>query len=339
MKENFSIPRKNIALHPANPPCRSKLMVIRIPSLKTEDIIFRDIVEYLKPSDAMAVNDSRVINARIRGKRETGGKTEFLLVEKNQGCWSALGKPASKISEGITVEILSPSGKKTAVEVIKKEEGGIFVLKTPDNILKYGYIPLPPYITAERDVKASDETDYRSVFSRREGSVASATASLHFTDEIVRRIKDKGVKIASVTLHVGPGTFMDTYRDPPPERFSVSGKSAGIINSAPRTLICGTTVMRALESSVREGKISSASGKTSLYIKAPYRFTSRGMFLTNFHLPGTPLIDLVAAYIDEKIPGGGAAAVEKIYRLALEKDYRFLSYGDAMLVIDDEQSV
>ncbi len=334
---NIRIDPNKIALRPARPRHSSKLMVVYLPSLKIEEVIFKDICRYMKPCDALAVNDSSVINAKLKGKRKSGGKTEFLLVRKDGGFWEGLGKPASRLKEGEEVDIISPSGKKTSVNIKKKKKNGKFILQTPADILNYGYIPLPPYIASRRETDLKDGSDYRSFFSLRPGSVASPTASLHFSKELIGKLKRKGVKIAPVTLHVGPGTFIGPGAGPPPEKYLLSPASARIIGDAERVLICGTTVMRTLESCrIENGSVQASEGETSLYIKPGYRFKNRGMFLTNFHLPGTPLINLVGAYIGEKIGGEGLKALEEIYKRALKNDYRFLSYGDAMLMIDGE---
>ncbi|MGM0568357.1 MAG: S-adenosylmethionine:tRNA ribosyltransferase-isomerase [Elusimicrobiota bacterium] len=336
METNFNIPAGKIALKPASPRHTSKLMLIKLPSLETEHLIFRDIYDILEKGCAVAVNDSKVINARLKGKKSTGGRAEFLLLSFKDGLWEALGKPASRIKEKSVIQINSPRGKNTEVRIEKKKEGGRFLLSAPENILDFGHVPLPPYIVSKRPGVPEDEEDYRSVFSEYPGSVASATASLHFSRELKNSLIQKGVSFVPLTLHVGPGTFMGEYREPSREEYKLSPDSADKIENASRLLVCGTTSMRVLESCFHKGKLRPSEGSTGLYIKPGYKFKKRDMFLTNFHLPQTPLIDLVSAYIDEKLPGEGRKVLKHIYCRAAEKDYRFLSYGDAMLFTNEK---
>jgi S-adenosylmethionine:tRNA ribosyltransferase-isomerase len=328
---NYYLPEDRIALHPVSPRDSCRLMVVDLPSLDIEDKRFNDIADYLEKGDAVCVNDSRVIHARLKGKKHTGANVEFLLLEKEDIGWKALGKPSARLKQGTQIQISSPNTGTCTVGISNKFDGGYFMLDTPDDILKYGHVPLPPYIGARRKTAAEDFENYQTIFAAHPGSAASPTAGLHFTKELALRLEKKGVRFAPVTLHVGAGTFRPVGERPGCERFLISGGSAEIINSAKRILVCGTTVMRALESSHRNGKLYSCSGRTDLFIEPPYRFRTKGMFLTNFHLPGTPLLSMVAAYVEQFLPDRGEQALLELYRHAIDKKYRFLSYGDAML--------
>ncbi len=334
LKIKYNLPEEQIALYPANPPDSCKLMVVSLPSFKIEHRVFKDIVRYMKDGDVIAVNNSRVIPARLKGRKETGGKVEFLLLQKTENGWKALGKPAVRLKEGMKIDIFSGSGKKCIAKIYKKYSNGNFIINTPDNILDYGYMPLPPYIMSKREVQTSDSEDYQTNFALHDGSIAAPTSALHFTEKIVEKLKEKGVLFAPVTLHVGTGTFRANYDCPESEKYNITEKSAEILNRAKRICVCGTTAMRTVETVFNGREFVPLSGETDLFIKPGYKFSKIGMFLTNFHLKETPLLLMVAAYLERFFPGRGAEKVVKLYSYAIEKKYRFLSYGDAMLLID-----
>lgn len=334
----YYLPEERIALYPANPPDSCKLMVVSLPSFKIEDRIFKDIVHYMRRGDVIAVNDSRVIPARLKGRKETGGNVEFLLLEKIDPCtWKALGRPSSRLKEGMEISVFARDGRICSVKICKKFIKGIFIVHTQDNILEYGYVPLPPYIASRRDIVDSDYQDYQTNFAMHDGSVASPTSGLHFTRELIAELKNRGVLFAPVTLHVGQGTFRPNYDTPEPERYELSETSAKVLNQAKRVCVCGTTAMRAVETAFNGKEFIASSGKTDLFIKPGYRFSKIKMFMTNFHLPGTPLLLMVAAYLERFSPGTGSKKVLELYSRAIKKEYRFLSYGDIMLIGDPKE--
>jgi S-adenosylmethionine:tRNA ribosyltransferase-isomerase len=336
---SYKLPKENIALYPAKPRHLSRLMVVDLSSFEITHKKFKDISDYLDSTDKVVVNNSRVIKARLKGKKSTGGKAEFLLLEKNGNIWKAYGKPASRLREGMKITVSSPGGESSVVKIKTKLEGGVFFLNAPENILDYGYIPLPPYIVSKRDLQESDYCDYQTNFSEIDGSVASSTSALHFSRRLIESLKKKKVEFVPVTLHIGPGTFKPDYDIPDPESFKVTAAAAMKLNSPGRICACGTTVMRALEtvySGVYSGKkFHPGRGKTDIFITPGHKFSPVSVFLTNFHLPETPLLLMVSAFIEEYYPGRGKELTLKLYREALEKNYRFLSYGDAMLLIGD----
>ncbi len=332
---SYNLPRKRIALYPAKPRHASRLMVIDLASLRIIHRKFNDIPEYMESSDKFAVNNSRVIKARLKGKKSTGGKTEFLLLGKKGGLWKAYGKPASRLREGMKITVYSDRGESTRVEIKSKDKGGLFFLRAPEEILDYGYIPLPPYIVSRRELKKSDYTDYQTNFARTDGSVASSTSALHFSRPLIKNLKDEGIEFIPVTLHIGPGTFKPNYDIPDPEEFSVSPAAAEALNSPERICVCGTTVMRTLETVYSGGKYHPGRGMADIFITPGHKFSPVSKFLTNFHLPETPLLLMVAAFIEQYYPGRGRELILKFYREALDNNYRFLSYGDAMLLIGD----
>ncbi|MBN2406759.1 MAG: S-adenosylmethionine:tRNA ribosyltransferase-isomerase [Elusimicrobia bacterium] len=330
---DYNLPQDRIALYPKQPRDACRLMVVSLPSVRVRHAVFRDLIDYLEPGDALAVNDSRVINARITGRKSSGGKVEFLLLERAGGYWRALGRPAVRLKEDMEI-MVRKNGQSCSVKIKEKRPGGSFLIDAPDNILEYGFIPLPPYIGSKRSVMEEDYDDYQTVFSQHEGSVASSTAGLHFTPGFAEEIKAKGINIIPVTLHVGPGTFRPSSR-PGAERYSLSGPSAAGLDDARRICVCGTTVMRALETAYDGSRFKHGPGVTELYIEPGYKFRVPGSFVTNFHLPNTPLLSMVAAYIDRFLPGRGVETLKRIYEEALAGPYMFLSYGDAMLFIDE----
>ncbi|MEA3506524.1 MAG: S-adenosylmethionine:tRNA ribosyltransferase-isomerase [Elusimicrobiota bacterium] len=332
---SYNLPRENIALYPASPRHLSRLMVVDLSSFKISHRKFKDITDYLESPDKIVINNSRVICARLKGRKSTGGKAEFLLLEKKDNLWKAYGKPVSRLREGMKIKIKSPRGDCEAVKIINKLDGGIFFLQAPEDILKYGYIPLPPYIVSRRDLRTGDYADYQTNFAQVDGSVASSTASLHFSKELTGKLKEKGVSFVPVTLHIGPGTFKPDYDIPDPEKYEFSPDSAGKLNGPGRICACGTTVIRTLETVYSGGKYKSSRGETNIFITPGRKFSPISLFLTNFHLPGTPLLLMVAAFIEQYYPGRGRELTLNLYREALDKNYRFLSYGDAMLLIGD----
>jgi len=338
----YDLPRDRIALYPANPRSTSKLLVIDRAKDRFEHKTFTDIASYLKPGDVLVLNNSKVFPARLYGvKQGTGGKVEIFLLRKfANGTWEALVRPGKRLQPGAVVElaegkIIANLGERTASggRIVEFSTNGSLM----DLIWQYGEVPLPPYIAREPDEK--DKTTYQTIYAKNVGAVAAPTAGFHFTEEILRGIQAIGVEIAYLTLHPGLGTFRPiTVQDAADHKmeeefFSIPEDTAEIINRAKqekrRVIAVGTTSVRSLESSCNEitGQLMPSSGQyTSKFIYPPYEFKIVDCLLTNFHLPKSTLLLLVSAL-------AGKDRVMAAYAEAIGLDYRFYSYGDAMLIL------
>ncbi len=333
----FDLPEEMIAQDPLVDRTQSKLMVLDKNTGTIEHKHFHNIIEYLNPGDCLVLNDTRVIPARLYGAREgTGGKVEILLLTRlDSDRWEVLAKPGKKVSPGnrivfgtgeltCTVEEVIEDGKR----IVKFDYEGIF-----EEVLdRLGEMPLPPYITH----KLEDKERYQTVYSKHDGSAAAPTAGLHFTNDLLTRIKEKGIKIAYVTLHVGLGTFRPVKidnleeHDMHSEFYMIEEDQADIINHAKakggRIIPVGTTSTRTLESCTNHaGILQHGSGWTNIFIYPGYTFKLVDCLITNFHLPESTLIMLVSAL-------AGKESVLNAYELAVKEQYRFFSFGDAMLI-------
>ncbi len=337
---DYHLPRELIATFPVEPRDSARLLVLHRDTGEVEHKIFRDIVDYLKPGDILVINDTKVIPARLYGRLETGGKIELLLVRQVEpGVWEVMAKPARKLKKGkrivfdkeLSGEVLGYSGEGLRLVKFELNTNKDFMEKLEE----VGHIPLPPYI--EREELPEDKEKYQTVFARKEGAVAAPTAGLHFTEELLDRLREKGVLIKPVTLHVGPGTFKPVKVENVEEHkmdyetYFVPKDTAEEINKAKeegrRVVAVGTTVVRTLESaSDRPGRVKNGEGITNLFIYPGYRFKVIDALITNFHLPRSTLLMLVSAF-------AGRERVLNAYREAIEKGYRFYSYGDAMLIL------
>ncbi len=338
----YDLPESLIAQHPMTERDTSRLMVLNRENGTVEHRIFRDITEYLCPDDVLVINDSKVIPARLFGHaegREEASLELLLLRQRELDTWETLVKPGKRARIGSRAVF---GGGILTGEVVDIVEEGNRVIRFDYDREKYaniyeilhviGLMPLPPYITEQ--LKENDR--YQTVYAREEGSAAAPTAGLHFTPELLAKIKDMGVAIAPVMLHVGLGTFRPVKADRIEEHvmhtefFSVSEESAKIINERKARggrLICvGTTSCRTIESVAREdGTIPAMSGDTGIFIYPGYRFKAVDALITNFHLPESTLLMLVSAFYDKE-------NVMKAYETAVEEKYRFFSFGDAMLI-------
>ncbi len=331
----FDIPEELIAQYPRKRG-KSKLFVLHRDSGKFEHKNFIDLIHYLNEGDCLVINDTKVIPARFYGFREsTGGKLEILLVERiSEKRWKALISPGRKGKVG-DVLVLEDKFKCRVEEIEEKTGERIVRFEDDKDLLNFGTVPLPPYI--ERKPRGDDSIRYQTIYAEKEGSIAAPTAGLHFDRKILKEFTRKGVNIASITLHVGPGTFrpvrgerIEEY-EIESERFEVGGKSAEIIN---RTIenegdifAVGTTTVRVLETAVGEsGKVAVKKGRTNLFIYPPYRFKVVDHLVTNFHLPGSTLIMLVSAFATKEL-------ILNAYNSAISKRYKFYSYGDAMIIL------
>ena len=335
---DYQLPPELIAQEPLADRAASRLLVLDRASGSIRHTGFTDFVDLVAPQDVLVLNVSRVIPARLYGKRESGNSAELLLVRAlPDGTWLAMGHPGGKLKPGRTVRF----GDDSAAEIVAVLGGGLrrvtFVgqLDASATLAKYGAVPLPPYI--QRPPRPQDRDRYQTVYAEHDGSVAAPTAGLHFTAALLERIKQRGTALATLDLQIGPGTFkpveVDDLADHPmhAEAYRVSDETADLINerrrAGGRVWAVGTTVVRTLETvAARDGTIRPGAGDTNLFIYSPYTFRAVDRLLTNFHLPRSTLLMLVCAF-------GGYERVMRAYREAVSEGYRFYSYGDAMVVL------
>lgn len=341
---DFDLPDELIATRPARPRSSAKLLVAE-PDRIT-DAVVRDLPEFLRPGDRLVLNDTKVIPARLSGKRtRTGaaGTTEAaievtLLEPTANGHWSALVKPLKKVKDGEVIEFSSD----LAATVIGRADGQAqleFSLSGDDfdaALAEVGAMPLPPYIAAKRAADELDKTDYQTQWARHAGAVAAPTASLHFDHPLLERLAEIGVGFTYVTLHVGAGTFLpvkvDDIRDHKmhAELGEVSQAAADEINatktSGGRVIPVGTTALRLIESAAKNGELNLWNGPTDIFITPGFQFQIADALMTNFHLPKSTLMMLVSAVM-------GRGRIQEIYDHAISERYRFFSYGDASLLL------
>ena len=333
----YDLPEELIAQEPLKDRSSSRLLVLDKETGEIEHRIFKDITEYLQEGDCLVINDTKVLPARLIGERVgTGARIEILLlVRKNIDTWEVLVKPGKKARPGDKVSF---GGGKLVAEILETIEGGNRIIKFHydgvfENILEeLGEMPLPPYITH----KLEDKNRYQTVYAEHDGSAAAPTAGLHFTPELLEKIKDMGVKIAHVTLHVGLGTFRPvkvddvTNHEMHSEYYVVEKSQADIINDTKknggRVIAVGTTSTRTLESVTDEnGVVHEGNGWTKIFIYPGYKFKAIDCLITNFHLPESTLVMLVSAL-------AGKENIFKAYETAVKEKYRFFSFGDAMFI-------
>jgi S-adenosylmethionine:tRNA ribosyltransferase-isomerase len=337
------LPPELVAQEPADKRDESKLLVLNRATGEIFHRQFKDILEFLKPFDCLVLNRTKVIPARILGNKETGGKAEILFLEFNldsNGLTRALIKPFLPVGK----KILFPGGNSAVIEG-KNDDGEALIRVSSGNIIEmleeHGIMPLPPYIKRPSPstgsglcplLKQKDKERYQTVYANEKGSIAAPTAGLHFTPELLSRIKEKGAEVAEIVLHVGWGTFKPiTSEDISlhkmlPEYYDIkkeaSDKIAWAKKNGGRVITVGTTSTRAIETS--SGK--HGSGETSIFIYPGYKFTTIDAMITNFHLPRSTPLMMACAF-------AGKDAIFKAYAEAIEKKYRFYSYGDAMLIV------
>ena len=332
----YDLPEELIAQTPAQPRDSSRLLVYDRATGETQDRIFRDVTQFLRAGDVLVVNNTKVLPARMFAYTENGGKVEVLLLRRlDIDRWEVLVKPGKKARPGtdlvvseelsLTVEDRTPTGER----IVKFRFDGVF----EDILSRVGTMPLPPYIHE----KLKDQSRYQTVYCKTDGSAAAPTAGLHFTEDLMRKIREMGVEIAEVLLHVGLGTFRPvkeedlTHHVMHSEYYKVDERAAQIVNAAKRegrrVIAVGTTSVRTLETVADEkGMLRPCSGDTSIFIYPPYKFKCVDALITNFHLPESTLIMLVSALM-------GREQCLSVYRQAVEKKYRFFSFGDAMLIL------
>jgi S-adenosylmethionine:tRNA ribosyltransferase-isomerase len=342
----FDLPPELIAQWPADVRSDSRLLVLNRASAELTDSRFSRIAEFLTPGDCLVLNNTKVLQARFFARRTTGGKLEGLfLTEPEPGEWLVLLKSSAKIKEGQHIYLKDKAGQDFCQAIlVSKTAGGTCRLKLQTNqnleavLDRIGFPPLPPYIKRSDDLDqaAMDSSRYQTVFAKEPGAIAAPTAGLHFTTELIKQLQAANVLFAYLTLHVGPATFKPIATENieqhqiQQEQFSIDSENTGIINAAKekgqRIIAVGTTTVRALETAAAGSGIEPAIGQTTLFIKPGYEFKIIDAMVTNFHLPKSTPLALVAAF-------AGLDNILAAYRHAVEKRYRFYSYGDAMLII------
>ena len=331
----YDLPEELIAQTPVYPRDSSRLLVYDRQKDEVSHRIFKDVTDYLKKGDVLVVNNTKVYPARIHAMTEHGGKVEILLLKRqNLTDWEVLVKPGKKCREGTVLKV----NDELSVEILSRtEEGGRIVRFLFDGVFedilsRVGEMPLPPYIHE----KLKDQSRYQTVYCKEEGSAAAPTAGLHFTTELLDRIRGMGVEIVEVQLNVGLGTFRPvkvedvTTHKMHTEYYSVTEEAAEKINAAKRegrrVIAVGTTSVRTLESAANEnGAVEAKHGDTDIFIYPPYKFKVVDALITNFHLPESTLVMLVAAFTSRE-------KILELYNLAVKEKYRFFSFGDAMFI-------
>ena len=334
----YELPEELIAQDPLEDRTASRLLVLDRKADKLEHKIFSDVIDYLKPGDCLVINNTRVIPARLIGEKEgTGGKVEILLLKRlGNDVWESLVKPGKKLRPGARVTFGDGRLKAEILEIA--EEGNRLVKFYYEGIFEeildsLGEMPLPPYITH----KLEDKEMYQTVYAKFDGSAAAPTAGLHFTNELLEKIRQKDIRIASITLHVGLGTFRPVKVEDVnnhhmhTEWYEVNKEVADIINETKKNggrVICvGTTSCRTIESVADEnGLMSAKTGETDIFIYPGYKFKVMDGLITNFHLPESTLVMLVSAF-------AGKERVLSAYETAVKERYRFFSFGDAMILV------
>ena len=334
---NYELPLHLIAQHPYDKRDEARLMVLDKTNQTIEHKVFKDVIDYLNPGDCLVINNTKVIPARLYGKKDTGANVEFLLLKRIEGdFWEAMVRPGSKLKAGAKVLFGDGLLKATVLEVLENgnrrvefEYNGIF-----NEILdQIGLMPLPPYIT---EATKEDNSKYQTVYAKYDGSAAAPTAGLHFTEELLQKIKEKGIEVANVTLHVGIGTFRPVKvenveeHQMHSEHYYIKQEDVEKINNAKkngkRVIACGTTSCRVLESVADEnGMMKEVEGDTSIFIYPGYKFKCIDSLITNFHLPESTLIMLVSTL-------AGKDFIMNAYNEAVKEEYKFFSFGDAMII-------
>lgn len=337
---DYELPAERVAKYPAEERDASRLLALEEGTVR--HLRFREIVDLFLPGDVLVVNESRVIPARLLGRKPTGAPAEVFLLrpvsESEPHVWEALVRPGSKLKPGRRVVV----AEDLEVEILDSAPGSGRVVRlvtdraAEEALAKHGHMPLPPYI--DREDEPVDRERYQTVYAAVSGSVAAPTAGLHFTSEVLAALEERGVTRAALTLHVGIGTFRPVRDDPDghemhSEPYAVPDESAAAIEraraSGGRVWAVGTTTVRTLESVARQdGRVRPGSGATDLFIRPPFDFRVVDCLITNFHLPRSTLLMLVAAF-------AGYGRTMAAYREAVAEGYRFYSYGDAMAIVRD----
>lgn len=341
---DYHLPRELIAQHPLTRRSDARLLIVHRADAAIRHAHVRDLPELLSPSDALVFNDTRVIPARLVGRRDrTGARwTGLFLAADERGVWQILSKTRGKMEPGESITVVSWDTRRTlTLRLVAKLEGGTWAA-VPDEegnpleiLARVGRVPLPPYIR-DGEMVAEDSDRYQTVFAAQPGAVAAPTAGLHFTPELLAQIRERGIRDQFVTLHVGTGTFRPITAERLDEHPmhtewctispAVAGRLKETRQAGGRIVAVGTTVARTLETASASGELAPFSGPTSLFVRPPFQFRATDALLTNFHLPRSTLLILVRTF-------GGDRLIERAYEQAIAERYRFYSYGDAMLIL------
>jgi len=339
---SYFLPEELIAQHPCRKRDQSHLLFLDKKKEKMEDYLFFQLPDFLQSGDVLVINDSRVIPARLFGKKSSGGILEILLLtrktdKKDSQIWEALLRPAKKMHEGDVI-ILENNCEARVLDRISDKKW-LLEFFSPSGfevyLNTYGRVPLPPYIKRKKNAESNvtDKERYQTIYAKNPGSIAAPTAGLHFSSDVLQKLQTKGIQIAPITLHVGYGTFMPIEINEVEkhvmeyEYYEINENSSKIINNSRRVIAVGTTSTRALESAAdKDGHVEAKSGFTNLFIYPGYKFKRINGLLTNFHLPESSLFLLVCAF-------AGSDFIKKAYAHAVKNNYMFYSYGDCMLIL------
>jgi S-adenosylmethionine:tRNA ribosyltransferase-isomerase len=325
---DYELPEDLIAQSPTEPRDASRLMVVDVRRGTIAHHTFRDLPRFLLPGDALVLNETKVLPARLDAKKPTGGEVELLFLRDlgpdRGSAWEVLARPSKRLRSGLG--LLAGGDRLELVESLGDGHWVVSALDVRDLLERSGRMPLPPYIRPTSE----SESRYQTVYARNEGSAAAPTAGFHFTERVLEGVERAGARIASITLHVGVGTFMPVRTERleehrmHAERYSVPREAARIVEASSRVVAAGTTVARTLETWAATGE---AEGESELFVYPGYRWRSVDTLLTNFHLPRSTLLAMVMSF-------GGEDLVREAYRTAVSERYRFYSFGDAMLLLD-----
>src|SRR5215210_4947146 len=323
---DYRLPEGLIAQRPAAPRDSSRLMVVDVRKRSIDHRVFRDLPRFLRPGDAVVLNETRVLPARLTACRPGGGETELLFLRDlgtERNVWEVMARPSRRLRAGMALSIGDYD-----LRVVKPLEEGRWVIAgtdVPEMLRRHGQMPLPPYIEATPEA----EREYQTVYARNEGSAAAPTAGLHFTRELLGEVERAGARISRVTLHIGSGTFSPVRSEKladhrmHAEHYHVPDVAARAVGEAQRVIAVGTTVARTLESWAATGV---REGESELFIRPGYRWRAVDVLLTNFHLPRSTLLAMVMSFAGESL-------IREAYEVAVEECYRFFSFGDAMLLL------
>ncbi|CAA9427510.1 MAG: S-adenosylmethionine:tRNA ribosyltransferase-isomerase [uncultured Rubrobacteraceae bacterium] len=323
---DYRLPEGLIAQRPAFPRDYSRLMVVDARKQSIEHRVFRDLPAFLRPGDAVVLNETKVLPARLTARRPGGGETELLFLRdlgSNGNLWEVMARPSRRLRAGMALWIGDEE-----LQAVKPLGEGRWVMAgtdVPGTLRRHGHMPLPPYIESTPEA----EREYQTVYARNEGSAAAPTAGLHFTREVLGEVEKAGARISRVTLHVGPGTFSPVRTEKladhrmHAEHYRVPDEAARAVGDAKRVVAVGTTVVRTLESWAATGV---REGESELFIRPGYRWLAVDILLTNFHLPRSTLLAMVMAFAGEEL-------IREAYEVAVKERYRFFSFGDAMLLV------
>ena len=339
---SYFLPDELIAQHPCQKRDRSRLLFLDKNKEKMADSSFFQLPDFLQSGDVLVINDSKVIPARLFGKKPTGGILEILLltkkeIEKESQKWEVLLRPAKRLRENDVIDLSNNCEAKILARISDKK--WLLEFFTPHGfevyLNRFGHAPLPPYIKRKKNAEpdVTDRERYQTIYAKNPGSIAAPTAGLHFSADVLQTLSAKGIQIAPITLHVGYGTFLPIVVNEvekhvmESEYYEISADSSQVINNARRIIAVGTTSTRTLESVAdNDGYVQAKSGFTNFFIYPGYKFKRVNGLLTNFHLPQSSLFILVCAF-------AGTDLIKKVYLHAVEKSYLFYSYGDCMLIL------